>query len=156
MCVGYFSLTWLDSIPHIRVLLQVIIVLHWKGVWLHECGITQCSIYQCLNHQKTIIIIWSFNCLVALEVKCHLCNGSDFIVNFITCMLKHINATMQAFTRITRSIFSCLVIGLYSSFKSWFYTYLWVNWRYHERKRQRQVKIWFVSRSVCQALCWHL
>ena len=34
----------------------------------------------------------------------------DFIVHFMTCMLKHINATMQAFTRITGSICSCICL----------------------------------------------
>ena len=51
-------------------------------------------------------------------------------------MLKHINATMQAFTRITGSIFRCLVIGSLS-----------IN---HERKRQRWVNIQLVYRYVCQ------
>ena len=49
------------------------------------------------------MIIWSFNCLIAHETKCCLCKGSDFIMCFMTCMLKHINTTMQAFTRITGS-----------------------------------------------------
>ena len=117
MCMDYVSLAWLDPIPHIRALLQVIIALHGKGVWPRECGITLCSICQCLNHWKIVIIIWLFNCLIALEAKCHLCKGTDFIVSFMTCLVKHINTTMQVFTRITESICSCLVISLYSSFK---------------------------------------
>ena len=57
---------------------------------------------------KEVIIIWSFNCLIALDAKCRLCKGSDFIVCFMTCMFKHINATMQVFTRVTGSICCCL------------------------------------------------
>ena len=30
MCMGYVSLAWLDSIPHIWALLQAIITLHQK------------------------------------------------------------------------------------------------------------------------------
>ena len=56
------------------------------------------------------MIIWSFNYLVALEATCHLCKGSDFIKHFMTRMLKHINATMQVFTRVTGLICNCLVI----------------------------------------------
>ena len=29
--------------------------------------------------------IWSFNCLIALEAKCHLCKDSNFNVHFMTC-----------------------------------------------------------------------
>ena len=29
--MSYFSLTWLDSIPHVKALQQVIIALHQKG-----------------------------------------------------------------------------------------------------------------------------
>ena len=108
MCMGYFNLAWLDSIPHIRTLLQAIVALYQKGVWPCKCGITCCRICQCLNHRKTVIIIQLFNCLIALEAKCHLYNGSDFIMCFMTCMLKHINTTMQSFfTRITGSIYNC-------------------------------------------------
>ena len=113
MCMCYFSHTWLDSVPHIRTLLQMVITLHWKETWPHDYGITRYTC-QCLNHQKTVIIIWSFNCLTALEAKCCLCKGSDFIVHFRTCMLKHINTTMQVLTRITGLICNCLVYSLHS------------------------------------------
>ena len=36
---------------------------------------------------KTAVVICLFNCLVALEAKCHPSNGSNFIVRFMTCML---------------------------------------------------------------------
>ena len=36
MCMGYISLAWLDSILHVRALLQAIIALHQKGVWPQE------------------------------------------------------------------------------------------------------------------------
>ena len=111
-------------------------VCGYTSVWNYAC----CSICQCLNHRK-IIIIWSFNCLIAVEAKCHLCKGSDFIVRLMTCMFKHINITMQAFTRITGSICSCLVIGV-----CWLD--LSINCKYHERKRQRWVKIWLVCRYM--------
>ena len=98
-----------------------------KFLYMHNVFILQFRYCQCLNHRKAIIIIWSFNYLIALEAKCHLCKGSDFIVRFMTCMLKHINATctMQAFTWITRSILicNCLVISLHSSFKNWLIYY---------------------------------
>ena len=114
MSMGYFNLARLDSIPHIKVLLQAIINMHQKGCD-HTRGIIHCSICQCLNHQKTVIIIWLFDCLIALEAKFHICEESDFIMHFMTCMLKHITTTMQTFTRVIGSICSCLVIG---SFKS--------------------------------------
>ena len=34
-------------------------------------------------------------------------------MHFMTCLLKHVNATIQAFSRITRSIYSCLVISVF-------------------------------------------
>ena len=40
MCMGYVSLAWLDSIPHIRALQQKIINLHQKGARPCKCGIT--------------------------------------------------------------------------------------------------------------------
>ena len=61
---------YIDTIPPIRALLQVIITLNQIWVWPYECGTTCCSMYQCLNYQKTVIIIWSFNCLIAPEGKC--------------------------------------------------------------------------------------
>ena len=104
-----------------------------KFLYMHNVFILQFKYCQCLNHRKAIIKLWSFNYLIALEAKCHLCKGSDFIVRFMTCMLKHINATctMQVFTWITRLILicNCLVISLHSSFKNWL-IYLWVNHRY--------------------------
>ena len=39
MWIGYFSLTWLDSIPHIKALLQVITALRWKVVWSNEASV---------------------------------------------------------------------------------------------------------------------
>ena len=113
----YGLLTWLDSIPYIWTLMQLIITLPQKRVWPCECGIMHCREYQCLNHQKIVIIILSCNCLIALEAKCCLCKSSDFIVHYMICMLKHINTTMQALTWITGSICS-LVISLHSSLKS--------------------------------------
>ena len=103
--MGYVTVAWLDSIPYIRGLLHAIIAFYGKWVWPHECEITCCSVCQCLNHPKAVII-WFFNCFIALETKCHLCKGSDFIIHFMTCMVKYINATMQAFARITGSICS--------------------------------------------------
>ena len=79
MSMGYVSVAWIDSIPHIRALPHAIIAFHGKWVWTHERGITCCSVCQCLNHPKAVIL-WLFNCLIALETKCHLCKGSDFKV----------------------------------------------------------------------------
>ena len=87
--MDYVSLAWLDSVPHITI---GITASDYHPAWkvaTQVRGITCCSVCHCLNHQK-IIIIWSFKCLIALEAKCHLCKGSDFIVHLITCMLKHI------------------------------------------------------------------
>ena len=94
------------------VLLQVIVILHGtKGyVAMQVSGNTRCSVCQCLKNRKRL---QSFHCLIVLEAKCCLCKGIDFIVCLMTHMLKHINATMQAFTRITGSIFSCLVIQVH-------------------------------------------
>ena len=55
---------------------------------------------------KKVIII---NCL---EAKCYLCKDSDLIVSLMTCTLKQTNPAMQAFTRITGLICSCLVISI--------------------------------------------
>ena len=59
VCVDldYVSLVWLDSTPHVRALLQSNYHPAWKGMWPCACGIIHCSICQCLNHQKTGIII---------------------------------------------------------------------------------------------------
>ena len=36
---------------------------------------------------KTAVVMYSFDCLIALEAKCRLSNGSNFIVRFMTCTL---------------------------------------------------------------------
>ena len=138
--MGYFSLTWLDFIPHVRALMQVIITLYQKRIWPCECGITHCSKCQCLNHQKTVIIILWCNCLITLEAKCHLYKSSDFIVHYMICMLEHINSTMQTFTWITGSIYSCLVISLHSSFKSLLY-YMKMPWKKETKVNENTVNL---------------
>ena len=138
MWMDYITHAWLDSIPHV---MKGTTASDYQGcVAMQGHGITRCSICQCLNHWKKLII-WSFNCLIALEAKFHLCKGSDFIVHFMTCMLKHIKASMQAFTRITGSICRCLVIG---SFKSQFIYLLDIP-----RKKERKVSGNSASLQIC-------
>ena len=85
--MNYVSLMWRDSIPHIKKLLQVVIALHKRDV---ATCVQLLVICQCSNHWKTVIISWLFNCLITFEDKCQLCKCSNFIMHFITCMLKHI------------------------------------------------------------------
>ena len=129
MCMEYVSLAWTPFHMSWRALLQTII----KGVWPRKC--MELHVIASANESsKKVIIIWSFNCLIALEAKCHLCKGSDFIMCFMTCMLKHINATTEAFTRIT-------------------WLYIWVNQRYYKRKRQRQMKTQLVCKICVSRHC---
>ena len=62
-----------------------------------------------------IISIYSFNYLNVLEVKCCPNKGNDFIVHFMIYMF-NMNATMQAFTKITGLIdpmsLNSLAVGL--------------------------------------------
>ena len=51
MCMDYVSLAWLDSIPLIT---KGATASDYQGcVATQVCGITHCSICQCLNHQKS-------------------------------------------------------------------------------------------------------
>ena len=66
--------------------------------------------------QAIIKGVWPFkymelHCLIALKAKCRICKCSDFIACFMSCMLKYINTTIQAFTGIAGLICICLVIG---------------------------------------------
>ena len=107
-----------------------------------ECRVTRCIVYQCLKYQKIVIVICSFNYFIALETKCRLCKASNFIVHFMTCVLKHINTTMQVFTRTNEPICSSIIMGLHSLLK----VYLYIKWKYHKKTSEIQL----VCRYVCQ------
>ena len=60
-----------------------------------------CSIYQGLD--KTIIIIYSFNCLIAVGAKCHPIVKLAIYCMFYDLYALHINTTVQVFNGTTRS-----------------------------------------------------
>ena len=80
--MDYVNLAWLDPLP-CKTLLQLI----WP--YTEESVATQVWNYVLyyLPVFKTTVIICSFNCLIALEAKCHPSNDSNFIVHFMTCTL---------------------------------------------------------------------
>ena len=81
--MDYVYLAWLALFP-CKTLLQSI----WP--YTEEGVATQVWNYmlQCLPMFKTAVVICLFNCLIALEVKCHPRNGSNFIN---TSMLTSVN-----------------------------------------------------------------
>ena len=80
--MDYVNLIWLDPLP-CKMLLQ--------SVWAYtkESVATQVWNYVLyhLSLFKRTVVICSFNCLIALEAKCHPSNYSNYIVHFMTCTL---------------------------------------------------------------------
>ena len=107
--MDYVNLAWLDPLP-CKMLLQSV----WSNT--EESVATRVWNYV-LYHLpmfKTTVVICLFNCLIALEAKCHPSNDSNSIVCFMTCTFN-----IYTFTRITGPIEpvdpSSLVIGHLSS-----------------------------------------
>ena len=79
------NLAWLDPIAIVKTLVLV------QSIWPYtEDGVATRMwnyVLYLLPVFKTVVVMCSFNCLIALEAKCRPSNGSNFIVRFMTCTL---------------------------------------------------------------------
>ena len=69
----------------------------------------------------------------------------------MTCILNHINATVQAFTRITGSICSCVVISLLFFVQKlmYIYNYELIEDTMKERDEANEIPVSFADIYVC-------
>ena len=77
------NLAWLDPIAIVKTLVQSIWPYTEDGVATRTWN----YVLYLLTVFKTVVVMCSFNCLIALEAKCRPSNGSNFIVRFMTCTL---------------------------------------------------------------------